>query len=90
MFYYKNRSPRVQTINLNTGRSLHVQAGEEVPLTGDEHLSDEIEGKVRGSRASGVLRDDSVSSKKEAPGEVSRSVKTSDRPYLSPREGERG
>lgn len=59
-WYYRNRTTGVQTINLNSGRSIHVQPGEEVELQDGEESSDEIVGKVRGSRPTGGLRESSL------------------------------
>jgi hypothetical protein len=54
-WYYKNKSSTVQTINLKSGKSLYVGAGEEVALEGDDRESDEIVAKIRGSRPTGAL-----------------------------------
>lgn len=91
MYKYRNRSSRVQTLNLDSGKSIHVSPGEVVSLDGDDHMSPEVQAKLRGGNPTGQLSDDDASSVKT---EVTK--KTSDKPkqespdIFAPRSGEKG
>lgn len=100
MYRYKNRSSRVQSINLDSGKSIYVQPGEEVSLSGDDHKSPEVQAKIRGANPTGKLFEGEESAK--APEEdkqvipeqatdievTPKKVETTD--FLSPRNGEKG
>jgi hypothetical protein len=91
VYRYKNRSSRTQSINLDSGKSIHVQPGEEVSLEGDDFKSPEVQAKLRGQAPTGsLISKEDVDAREKRRAEGNKEVTPKEDDFLTPRNGERG